>query len=125
MKRAGSLVPFVMLFGCGEQRFDHLDYAPGCDYDCPISDGFEPNRISLSVGSVQAARITAIDTGGNQMVCDIGLVPEDRSLMSFERSSTGATVVIGLTPGSTRVGVSCDGDIVGHVEGAVVDASSP
>lgn len=121
--RALCTMAASLLIGCGV-HFDHLAYAPACDSDCVVSGSFEPNRIAVLAGTADSARVTAVDTDGDPMVCDIGLVPDDERVMKVEPSWGGDTVFIGLTSGTTSLGVSCDGDIVGHVEGVVNDDPS-
>jgi len=100
--------------GCGHASFDHLE----------TRDGSPLTHLAVPAGTSAPISVMAIDTSGEEMMCDVAFTPRDESILLTERAISGPIVLVGLAPGKTVVTVYCDGDVVGSIDAEVTDRGS-
>lgn len=113
---AATVLGLSLLTGCATPRYDHTDIE---DVVRPSGGELSEDRLYLPVGSVLTARITSYDE--NDDVMDTDVLVDDPSIIEvhpvFDSSSFA---FFGVTPGSTKISLVANGQVVRTYTGTVV-----
>lgn len=105
-----------LLAGCATPRYDHTDIE---DVVRPSGGELSDERLYLPVGSVLTARITSYDE--NDDVMDTDVLVEDSSILEVHPVfGNSSFAFLGVKPGSTKVSLLADGQVVRTYVGTVV-----
>ena len=116
MKRLGLLM-LLLAAACGPD-YSRTEIDNVSQSDLPGTVG--GNEIRIPIGGVTTARVAPYNTDDEDMRGDV--VSEDPSVLEIDKTTaTNVYAFMGIRPGTTRVFLYADGQLVAAIPASVVD----